>query len=208
MSYGITIYPKIEDFPNTVALSTTQLQNASEGSTKLEASIFVEIRALAFCTPYNLFGKDAYFRIDQEVNQYIDDYIKSYEFGFEASHVLDLKEQSAKINEGDVYNDGTPKRPFLFFNRFTYDTIWQAKETLKDLEKSLNLLKGRIKGLCYATPIDITPRDQEQYSDGHEEPLYYLERELDSLEDSVNDCLYNICATKLIIKYWDGHKKD
>jgi hypothetical protein len=85
--------------------------------------------------------------------------------------------------------------------------IYEAKEAVSGIEKVLSKLKGKIIGICLATPIDITPRDQEKYVDGHEEPLLYLETELDNIEETLDDYFKDICTIKLIIKYWDGHKE-
>ena len=71
----------------------------------------------------------------------------------------------------------------------------------------LSKVRSSILGVCLATPIDITPRDQVQYSDGHEEPIYYLASEMNSLEESLDECLSSICTNEWIIKYWDGHKE-
>lgn len=207
MSYGTMIFPKIEDFPELCKLTTEELQSAIDAEVRLMTNKFNEFRALTFCTPIDVFGDKAHDKIRLLVNQYFDDYVESYAANFDLSNVLDLKEQAEHITEGDTYEDGTPKRPYLYFNRFIYHSAWEAKNLVEENTQELLKIKGRILALCLATPIDITPRDQEQYSDGHEEPLCYLERELDALEEGLDDCLRAIYVAKITAKYWDGHEE-
>lgn len=190
MSWGTTIYPKIEDFA-TYNISAEQLQNLINGNTIRMSNIFVELRALSLCTPYDTFGKDAYDKICGLVDNYFDEFTYLYKTSFDAENVSEM-------------ND-FPKKGLLFDNT-SYASLDMAKMYLSDLKNELSQLKGKILGLCLATPIDITPRDQTQYVDGHEEPLYYLEVEFNSLEEAVEDVIHNICVTELIIKYWDGHE--
>ena len=120
----------------------------------------------------------------------------------------DLKEQAENIQKGeDTYEDGSPKRPYLYFNRFIYHSKWEAESLVNENTQDLLKLKGRILGICLATPIDITPRDQEKFVDGHEEPILFLERELDYMEEALDECLRTIYVAKITAKYWDGHEE-
>lgn len=207
MSYGTMLFPKIEDFSKLCNLSEEELQASIDSEIRLMTNKFNEFRALAFCTPHDVFGDTAYDKIKTLVNQYFDDYVESYGLHFELTQVLDLKEQAESIEEGDTCRDGSPKRPYLYFNRFVYSSQYEAESLVEENTQELMKLKGRILGMCLATPIDITPRDQEKYSDGHEEPLYYIDRELNYLEESLDDCLRTIYVAKITAKYWDGHEE-
>lgn len=207
MSYGTIIYPKVEDFSEIANLSEEELKGSIDAEVRFMANRFNEFRALAFCTPYDTFGKEAYEKIRKLVDQYFEDYVESYAFNFKLGNILDLKEQLNIINKEPVHEDGTRKVAYLYFNRFTYSNVYGAESSIESNVKELLKIKGKILSLCLATPIDITPRDQEQYSDGHEEPLYYLSNELDALEDYLDDCLSSIHIAKMVIKYWDGHKE-
>lgn len=207
MSYGTILYPKIEDFPIYANLSKEELQQNIDGEIRLMANKFNEFRALAFCTPYKTFGKDAYQEIRRLVDLYFAEYVESYKTNFDLANVLDLKEQSEKITEGETYDDGSPKRPYLYFNRFIYHSQYEAESLVEENTEELLKIKGRILGLCLATPIDITPRDDERYSDGHEEPIYVLERELDCLEEGLDECLRTICVAHITAQFWDGHEE-
>ena len=205
MSYGTAIYPKIEDFQSLSKLSKEELQDAIDAEVRLMTNKFNEFRALAFCTPCDVFGDKAYDKIHLLVDQYFEDYVESYATNFDLSNVLDLKEQMEYIPSDEESRDD--KRPYLYFNRFIYHSEWEAKNLVEENTQELLKIKGKILALCLATPIDITPRDQEQYVDGHEEPLCYLERELDALEEGLDDCLRTIYVAKIVAKYWDGHKE-
>lgn len=207
MSYGTMIFPKIEDFPEYCNLDNQNLADHIDSEVRIRANKFVEFRALSLCTPYNVFGDKAYDKITKLVSDYFNDYVESYILNFNLSSVLDLKEQASYITEGETHDDGSLKRPYLYFNGYTFYSIYEAKEAVSGIERVLTKLKGKIIGICLATPIDITPRDQEKYVDGHEEPLLYLETELDNIEETLDDYLKDICTIKLIIKYWDGHKE-
>ena len=207
MSYGTILYPKIEDFPDYCNLSQEELVSKMDAEVRLMTNEFNEFRALAFCTPYDTFGDDAYNKIRTEVDKHFDAYVKSYNIHCDVSDVLDIKEQAESIKEDDKYDNGTPRRPYLYFNRFIYHSQYEAKSLVEENGRELLKIKGRILALCLATPIDITPRHQEQYSDGQYEPLYYLERELDALEEGLNDCLHAIYVARITAKYWDGHEE-
>jgi hypothetical protein len=207
MSYGTILFPKIEDFSNLCNLSIEELQSSIDSEVRLMSNKFNEIRALAFCTPHDVFGDSAYDKIKSLVDQYLNDYIESYSSCFDLRNVLDLKEQSQRIKDGDTYEDGSPKRAYLYFNRFVYHSQYEAESLVKENTQELLKLKGRILGICLATPIDITPRDQTQYSDGHEEPILVLERELDYMEEALDECLRTIYVAKITAKYWDGHEE-
>lgn len=207
MSYGTYLYPKISDFTEICDLSKEDLITNIDAEVRYRANKFNEFRALAFCTPYNTFGDKAYDRIRDLVSQYFEEYVESYNSNFNLSTVLDLKEQSETFKEGDTYEDGTPKRVYLFYNRFTYSSKEEALYLIEENTQELFKIKYKLLGYALATPIDITPRDQEQYSDGHEEPIMFLEREFDYLEEALEECLRAINVAKLTIKYWDGHEE-
>lgn len=207
MSYGTALFPKIEDFSNYCNLSEEELQSSIDSEVRFMTNKFNNFRGLALCTPYDLFGKDAYERICSLVDDCFNDYVESYKLNFNLSNVLDLKDQAKRIKEGDTYEDGSPKRPYLYFNHFIYHSREEARLLVKENTEELLKLKGRILGLCLATPIDITPRDQVQYSDGHYEPLSYLETELNYLEESLDECLRTVCVAEITEKYWDGHEE-
>ena len=202
MSYGTYLYPKLEDFSKLYNLSIEELQASIDGEIRLMTNKFCELRALAFCTPVDTFNKDAYDKIKDKVNMCLNDYMESYAIYFDLSNVLDLKEQSKYVEENK-----DPFVPYLFFNHYVYRSKEEAQAVLDENIQDLIKLKSRILGICLATPIDITPRDQEQYSDGHEEPVEYIGREMEYLEETLNDCLRSIYIAKITIKYWDGHKE-
>lgn len=207
MSYGTSLYPKIEEFDVFKHLSNSELSDNIDSEVRFMANKFNNFRGLAFCTPYDLFGKDAYERINQLIDEYFHDYVESYKLHFMYTNVLDLREQSKYIKEGETYEDGTPKRAYLYFNHYVYSSLDEAISMVEENTESLIKLKGRIIELCLATPIDIIPRDDTRYSDGHYEPITYLENELNYLEESLDDCLRCICVAELTSKYWDGHEE-
>lgn len=207
MSYGTILFPKIEDFSKHSNLTEEELQSSIDSEIRFMANKFNNFRGLAFCTPYDLFGKEAYERICLLVDDCFHEYVESYKINFELNNLLDLKDQAKNINEGETYEDGTEKRPYLYFNHFVYHSKEEAHSLIEENTEELIKIKGRILGLCLATPIDITPRDQTQYSDGHYEPLSYLETELNYLEESLDDCLRTVCVAEITEKYWDGHEE-
>ena len=197
MSSGTIVYPKIEDYKNLNRYSDEELQSTSDTEVRIRTNRFVELRALAFATPHKLFGEKAYDKIRDLVDSYFNEFVESYKLWFDIGIILELRSQLKGY-----------KNPYIYLKHIGYRNIWEVKEELKSNKQYLIKLKSKIYGLCLATPIDITPRDQEQYVDGHEEPIYYLERELDDLEDSLEECLTTINTLELLIKYWDGHEQD
>lgn len=195
MSCGTTIYPKIEDFKEYSNLSLEELAACVDSETRYMANKFNLFRALALATPRNLFDKDAYNQISSLVADYFDDYIESYRECFISNIVSALKEDSEE-------------NPCYYF----YDIEAKSKEYVLEAIKEANInlfrVKSKILGLCLATPIDITPRDQPQYVDGHYDPISYLDIELNYLEEAMDSYLHEICANEMIIKYWDGHKQN
>jgi hypothetical protein len=207
MSYGTILYPKVEDFPKYADFTCEELQSSIDSEIRFMTNKFNNFRGLAFCTPYDIFGKDSYSRVVNLVTDSFNDYVESFRINFMLNNLLDLKDQAKRIKEGDTYDDGTPKRPYLYFNHFVYHSREEALSLIEENTNELLKLKGRIIGLCLATPIDITPRDDTRYSDGHYEPISYLENELNYLEESLDDCLRAICVAEITEKYWDGHEE-
>lgn len=203
MSYGTAIFPKIEDFTKYSDLSIEELRDHRDSEIRLMTNAFVELRALSLCTPFNLFGDNAYRRVSQLVDGYISDFVESFQINFDLNSLLDLKDQGPTITkEGDL-----KKVPYLYFNHYVYHSKEEAEDAVENSIDDLLKIKSKILGICLATPIDITPRDETQYSDGHYEPLTYLEQEMDYLEESLEDCLHTMCVAKMVAKYWDGHKE-
>lgn len=196
MSSGIIIFPKIEDYNKGI-------DSNIDNETRFMANAFNELRAIAFCTPKNAFSHNAYEEVKKLVDYYFESYVESFKERFTAIKVLDLKTQTEFITK-----DSLSKSPYLYFNGYHYTDLDETKQGLSEGLVLLSGIKSRILGMCLATPIDITPRDQVQYSDGHEEPLYYVDREMSSLEESLDECLQDLCITEWIIKYWDGHQED
>ena len=201
MSSGITIFPKIKDFEEQ-NLTAEQLDINIDNETRFMANKFNELRALALCTPKNTFESDPYNNIKKLVDCYINAYIKSYKTRFTLIKLLDLKTQNEFITEDSLSKDSC-----LYFYDYHYSYLGEIGHYLNEDYINLLKIKSSILGICLATPIDITPRDQVQYSDGHEEPVYYLASEMNNLEESLDECLESICISEWIIKYWDGHKE-
>ena len=194
MSCGTTIYPKIEDFKEHSSLSLEELSACIDSETRYMNNKFNLFRALALATPRNVFDQDAYNKINDLVTDYFDDYIESYKNCFISNIVSALKEDSEE-------------KPCYYF----YDTVYASKQyavqAIQDINKRLFELRSKILGICLATPIDITPRDQPQYVDGHYDPISYLDSELNYIEESLDEHLHDLCTVEMIVKYWDGHKK-
>jgi hypothetical protein len=203
MSYGTAIFPKIEDFTKYSDLSVEELRAHRDSEIRLMTNAFVELMALSLCTPFDLFGDKAYEKIKQAVSDCFCDYVESFQINFDLNNLLDLKDQGPTITkEGDL-----EKVPYLYFNHYIYHSKEEAESAIEDSRNKLLEIQGKILGICLATPIDITPRDQTQYVDGHYEPLTYLEQEMDYLEESLEDCLHTMCVARMVAKYWDGHKE-
>lgn len=200
MSYGTMIYPKLEDFPKYNSLSEDEITSNIDSEVRFITNKLSELRALILCTPYNVFGDKAYERMRDLVYQYFDEIIESYIIKFELESVLDLKGQEDASSEDDAI-------PYLYFKNFSYPTKWVAEADYNDNLKALAETKGKVLGLCLATPIDVTPKSDERYSDGYQEPIYYLMQEFNCIEDAIDDYLEHVCTSKLIIKFWDGHEE-
>jgi len=203
MSYGTAIFPKIEDFTKYSGLSIEELRDHRDSEIRLMTNAFVELRALSLCTPFNLFGDNAYDKISYFVRGYFADYVESFQINFDLNNVIDLKDQEPTITkEGDL-----EKVPYLYFNHYVYHSKEEAESAIEDSNNQLLEIQAKILGICLATPRDITPHDQTQYADGHYEPLTYLEQEMNYLEESLDDCLQTMCIARIVAKYWDGHKE-
>lgn len=199
MSYGIVIFPKIEDFSKYSNFSIDEIRSAIDAETRFMTNKFNNFRGLALCTPYDLFGKESYERIHSLVNDYINDYVESYRTRFELCSLLDLKCQEELPTRDTV--------PGLEFPYLSCTTKEEVQDAINESSNSLLEIKGKILGLCLSTPIDITPRDELQYADGHYEPISYLEVELDSIEECLDDCLRDLFSEKLVLDYWDARKQ-
>jgi len=199
MSYGTVIFPKVDTFSKYSNFTLEELQGAIDAEIRFMTNKFNNFRGLALCTPHDLFGRESYERIHALVNDYFNDYVESYKTKFELENLLDLK-----------YQVETPISDTLPFLEFPYIGYTTREEVIANVNECTNLLlkyKGQILGLCLGTPIDITPRDEKQYVDGHYEPITYLEGVLDELEDSLEECLRDICGDRLVLKYWDERKQ-
>ncbi len=200
MSYGTILYPDLKDFP--LQDSYEKYERSIDAEVTYMANKFGVFRTLAICTPRNIVEGDIIKKITDMVEEAFEDYVGSYNHMSKLSDVIDLHKQASLIKEGDAFEDGTPKRPILYFNHFVYHSKEEAEGILTDNVANLGKIKARILGICLATPKDITPSN-----DDGQDPLWYIEREMDYIEESLDDCLRSIRVAKLVIKYWDGHEE-
>ena len=203
MDCGTIIYPKPLDFPILMDVQTTQ--RAIDTQVREMTKDFGVFRTFSVCTPRDI-SENPLKEVTEEVEKAFRKYVSAYEMMQDLQDAIDIYNQQLEIESNPTYENDSPKLPFFYYAGFLYSLKEEAEADLLEKTNELSKIKARILGICLSTPIDITPRDITKYVDGHYEPIYYLESELNYQEDALEQCLQEIRTIKLIIKYWDERK--